>query len=256
MKGCALIIAATEGFIVKGIETKLKGIDVESEYAAPTLSDIGAKCDNAGLFIILTDEDVRKFPEVMVYIKDHCAEKEKQVIVIGTKVEYDTLTGFIPASYVFAFYERPLEMEVLVSGVEKYLEEEEQMARRKSILIVDDDVAYMSMIMGWLKDKYRVSLANSGLQTITWLAKNHADLILLDYEMPVTTGPHVLEMIRSDPELADIPVMFLTGKGDKESIMKVLSLKPVGYLLKTIERKDLMDNIYNFFAAQKAQEET
>ena len=37
----------------------------------------------------------------------------------------------------------------------------------------------------------------------------------------------------------NIPVMFLTGKGDKESIMKVLSLKPAGYLLKTIERAKL-----------------
>ncbi len=254
MNGYALIIAATEGFIVKGVMSKLKGIDVESEYAAPKIKDIEEKCGNAGFFIIFTDENVRDIADVLVYIKDHCAEKDKQVIAIGTKLENETLAGYIPATYVYRFYERPLDMEELLNGVEKYIDEAAQHARRKSILIVDDDVSYMSMIAGWLKDKYRVSLANSGLQTITWLAKNHADLILLDYEMPVTTGPQVLEMIRSDAELADIPVMFLTGKGDKESIMKVLSLKPVGYLLKTIQRKDLLENIHNFFMTQAASE--
>ena len=45
--------------------------------------------------------------------------------------------------------------------------------------------------------------------------------------------------------------MFLTGKGDKESIMKVLALKPVGYQLKSIERDQLRENIANFFATHK-----
>lgn len=94
-------------------------------------------------------------------------------------------------------------------------------------------------------------MANSGMAAITWLVSNHADLILLDYEMPITSGPQVLEMIRSDPELADIPIIFLTDVDDKESIMKVLELKPADYLLKTIDKKELQDKINNFFATGK-----
>ena len=144
-------------------------------------------------------------------------------------------------------------MEDLISDIEKFMEEETAQARRKSILIVDDDVSYMTMISDWLKDYYRVSLVNSGMQAITWLAKNHVDLILLDYEMPVTSGPQVLEMIKSEAETSTIPVMFLTGKGDKESIMKVLSLKPAGYLLKTIQRKELLGNLMKFFASESVK---
>ena len=142
-------------------------------------------------------------------------------------------------------------MEKFLNETEDFFTKESQAEKRKNILIVDDDVAYMTMVMDWLKDKYRVSVANSGMQAITWLAKNEADLILLDYEMPVTSGPQVLEMIRSDAATSHIPVMFLTGKGDKESIMKVLSFKPAGYLLKTIDRAGLLDNVTNFFTAQK-----
>lgn len=246
-----LIMAAVEGFIIKGLETKLKGIGMQPSYSSPKITELVDKCKDTSLIIIYTDEKVGDITDSLVYIKDFCSEKDVQVIVIGTKEEYEILNGFIPDRHIFKFYERPLDMGILLNDIEKYMESAAQYARKKSILIVDDDVSYMSMIMDWLKDAYRVSLANSGMEAISWLAKNHADLILLDYEMPITSGPQVLEMIRSSAATSDIPVMFLTGKGDKESVMKVLSLKPVGYLLKNVDRKELRENIAKFFASQK-----
>ena len=77
------------------------------------------------------------------------------------------------------------------------------------------------------------------------------DLILLDHEMPVTSGPQVLEMLRSDPDTSRIPVIFLTGKGDKESVMQVVALKPEGYFLKTIEKEELLNNLRSFFKTGK-----
>ncbi|MDE6213304.1 MAG: response regulator, partial [Lachnospiraceae bacterium] len=74
------------------------------------------------------------------------------------------------------------------------------------------------------------------------------DLILLDYEMPVCDGRQTLEMIRSDEEIADIPVIFLTNKGDAESVKKVMALKPNGYLLKTMPEQEIKNIISNFFA--------
>ncbi|MBR3561060.1 MAG: response regulator [Oscillospiraceae bacterium] len=54
--------------------------------------------------------------------------------------------------------------------------------------------------------------------------------------MPVTSGAQVLEMIRSEPGTAHIPVIFLTGKDDSEGVRRVLELKPDGYILKSIDR--------------------
>ena len=246
-----LIVAETEGFIVKGIETKLKNIGIESVYSSPRMKDLEGKLSETDLVMLYTDDNAAEYATSLVYIKDRCSELDEQVIVIGAKIEFDTVKGFIPESQIFKFYERPLDMETLLNDIEKYLESEAQYARRKSILIVDDDVSYMSMVMDWLKEKYRVATVNSGIQAIKWLAKNHADLVLLDYEMPVTTGPQVLEMIRSDDTLADLPVMFLTGKSDKESIMNVLSLKPAGYQLKSNSKEQLLLNIEQFFLSQK-----
>ena len=242
-----LIVASAEGFIVKGLETKLQNIGVEAVYSSPKMKDLEGKFSETNLVILYTDEKVAEYAPSLVYIKDRCTELDEQVIVIGAKSEFEAVKGYIPDNCLFKFFERPLDMESLLNDIEKYLEREARYERRKSILIVDDDVSYMSMIMEWLKDKYRVSMANSGMQAITWLAQNHADLILLDYEMPVTSGPQVLEMIRSDVTTADIPVMFLTGHGDRESVLSVVGLKPVDYLLKTIDKKTLLDKLDDFF---------
>ena len=183
----------------------------------------------------------------MVFLKDSCVGKDRKVTVIGQQSEYETVLEYLPEEFVYKFFERPLKMEEFLDSVEAFLDEAAAYARRKSVLIVDDDVTYMTMIRDWLKDVYHVSMAGSGMQAITWLAKNNADLILLDYEMPVTSGPQVLEMIKSEPQTSGIPVMFLTGKNDRASIMKVLDLKPADYLLKTIDRAGLRDKIEKFF---------
>ena len=248
-----LIISTTETFTVRGLAMKLKSVGAESEYAPPKVNDIGLKCDDCQLIILYTDEKLAVAVDVLVYLKDCCAEKNKMVVVIGSTDEYNTVLKNLTEKYIYRFLERPLDMEKFLDAVEAYYSDVSQQAKRKNILIVDDDVTYMSMIMDWLKDTYRVSVANSGMQAITWLATNEPDLILLDYEMPVTSGPQVLEMIRSDVKTADIPVMFLTGKGDKASIMKVLAFKPAGYLLKSIDRKGLHENLENFFATQEAK---
>ena len=62
----------------------------------------------------------------------------------------------------------------------------------------------------------------------------------------------MLEMIRSELSTTSIPVIFLTSKGDRESVMEVLKLKPEGYLLKTMTPGEIMKALEEFFLKQKA----
>ena len=119
---------------------------------------------------------------------------------------------------------------------------------------MDDSGQMLRTIKGWLEGKYRVSMVNSAVNAITFLSTNTPDLILLDYEMPVCSGPQMLGMIRAEVTTESIPVIFLTSKGDRESVSKVLSLKPQGYLLKTMPPEDIIASIDGFFAKQKAKE--
>ncbi len=117
----------------------------------------------------------------------------------------------------------------------------------KHILIVDDDPNYARLVHDWLKDSYKVTMVTSGQQALKWLTNHDVDLMLLDYEMPEMPGPQVIEKMRDDPILAQLPVMVLTGKNDRESIMRILSLDPADYLLKNIEKAELEEKLQAFF---------
>ena len=123
--------------------------------------------------------------------------------------------------------------------------------KKKKILVVDDSGIMLRNIKRWLEDKYQVILANSGAMAIKYLAMNRPDLILLDYEMPVCDGKQVLEMIRAESEFSNIPVIFLTGKNDRESVLSVSALKPEGYLLKSMPPAQIVQTIDDFFEKRK-----
>ena len=152
----------------------------------------------------------------------------------------------------------PIGAENAVSEVDKYLkkkeeEKEEDKAHHKSkVLVVDDSKTIRYYISDLLKTDYDVAQAESGIAAIRTITLNKPDLVLLDYEMPVCDGRQTLEMLRSDPNFADLPVIFLTGRGDPDSVRKVLALKPAGYLLKNLKPDSIKKEIDNFFARKKA----
>lgn len=141
-----------------------------------------------------------------------------------------------------------------MTEIKEYLKKSEVKKKRK-ILLVDDSDVVRQMMKGLLADDYEVSTAPSGVSAIRSITLDRPDLVLLDYEMPVCDGRQVLEMIRSEGEMANIPVIFLTGRVDKESIKKVLDLKPAGYLAKALKPEDIKKNIDTYFdmAEGKAQ---
>ena len=114
------------------------------------------------------------------------------------------------------------------------------------MLVIDDDPLMLKLIKEYLHENYDVATAVSGKIAYKFLENKTTDLILLDYEMPVENGPMVLENLRQNSELANIPVVFLTGISDKEKIKQALMLKPQGYLLKPIDRETLLGTIEKF----------
>lgn len=136
-----------------------------------------------------------------------------------------------------------------MNAVKEYLvkENEEQENRKYKILVVDDSEFMIARMRQLLKDKYDLLESDSSISAIKIIAINRPDLVLLDYEMPICDGKQTLEMIRSDKDIADIPVMFLTSRSDKESVKNVKALKPEGYLLKTMPDDFIMKTLDDFF---------
>ena len=204
------------------------------------------KEDIPRIFILYLQGEDNLMIDVLGYIKDLVEDRGIRFFVIGTQEELDEVIGK-KADYVAQMYTRPVDLPALIKTIQKEGEAVDKLKEFKSILIVDDDATALRSMKSLLSTRYKILVANSGMNAITFLAKNKVDLILLDFEMPIVNGPKVLEMIRSDPNTANIPVMFLTAKGDKRSIMEVLRFKPEKYLLKTMLPKDILDSVDEFF---------
>ena len=208
------------------------------------------KDDIPRIFILYLQGEDNLMIDVLGYIRDLVEDRGIRFFVIGTQEELDAVVGK-KADYVAQMYTRPVDLGELIKRLQKEGEAVDKLKEFKSILIVDDDATALRSMKNLLSTHYKILVANSGMNAITILAKNKVDLILLDFEMPIVNGPKVLEMIRSDPNTANIPVMFLTAKGDKRSIMEVLRFKPEKYLLKTMLPKDILDSIDDFFRAKR-----
>lgn len=142
-----------------------------------------------------------------------------------------------------------------ISEIEDYLakreEEVVEESKKLKILVVDDSITIRQGMKELLEEDYEVLLAKSGASALRCITLERPDLVLLDYEMPVCDGRQILEMIRAEDELSNLPVFFLTGRVDQESVQKVISLKPEGYLSKYLKSADIKKNIDSYFERKK-----
>ncbi len=140
-----------------------------------------------------------------------------------------------------------------MAKLEKYLNQNEaekmSVSKKKKVLVVDDSDFMLVAMRQILGSDYEVLTATSGLSAFRSITLDRPDLVLLDYEMPVCNGNQILEMIRSEKEFSDIPVIFLTSRVDKESVKKVLELKPQGYLSKSLSPELVKKEVDRFFGA-------
>ena len=242
-----LVISGKETFIVKAIQKNIRDVGIPAYFAEANVSEIDEYAEETTVIILYMDESVKDAVKVFVYLNDLIEEKKSLLLLIGSEDDYHALTKTIPKEKLTGWFRRPFDMHTLVEEVRLITDQQMMEGRKKSILVVDDDPTFLRMVFSWLKMKYHVSIVNSGMQAITWLANNRPDLILLDYEMPVNSGVHVLEMLKGETETRNIPVMFLTGKSDLESIKKALPLRPEKYLLKAIGKEALMAELEDYF---------
>lgn len=250
--GKVVVISAKDSFLAKSIVTKLEEINIKTAFAHTDIKEIEGCAGEAELMILYMSEELGETPDVLIYLKDIIQDKDLGLILIGEQSHYELVIKMIPEQAVTEWFKRPVDIDRLMKRIGLYIDENTGENRKKTVLLVDDDITYMRTVYEWLKDKYHVGMAASGVQAISYLGRNKVDLILLDYEMPIANGPQVLSMLKNDSETGQIPVMFLTGHGDRDSVLSVVGLSPVDYLLKTIDRKTLLDKLEVFFRGKES----
>lgn len=108
-----------------------------------------------------------------------------------------------------------------------------------TVMIIDDDAGTLRMMKAVLGDEFDMVFATSGSKALILLEKKRPDVILLDYEMPEMNGLQTLEAIRGKADLAEIPVVFLTGANTPDVIDSINAAGTAGYLMKPADAPDI-----------------
>lgn len=241
------ILSEVQSFLLTSLKEQMERTECTITMVDANVDSVNALPRPIDAMLIYISEELLENQKAMIYVRDRAVEEGIALFLVGYEDEVKQIEKIIPGSMLQRVFIRPFNVATAVQELTVYIQKQRE-ANRKKVLVVDDSGAMLRNVKGWLEEKYQVILANSGTMAIKYLTLNRPDLILLDYEMPVVDGRQVLEMIRSEEDFKDVPVIFLTGKDDRESVLNVMAMKPDGYLLKTLSPGQIVQAVDDFFA--------
>jgi CheY-like chemotaxis protein len=112
------------------------------------------------------------------------------------------------------------------------------------ILIAEDERDIRDLVAFTLRFAgHEVFAASNGEEAVELAPKVNPDLILMDVRMPRMTGYEACKIIKADPDLKDIPVVFLSAKGQENEIQQGLASGAEDYLLKPFAPDQLTSRV-------------
>ena len=130
------------------------------------------------------------------------------------------------------------------------------MNRKQTILIVDDNPENLGVLGSIVAENGHIpGFATGGTEALAYTKEKRPDLILLDIMMPDMDGFEVCRRLKQDATLAEIPIIFLTAKTEKEDVIAGLELGAVDYVTKPFNKKELITRVNTHLQLQAAKEE-
>jgi len=117
--------------------------------------------------------------------------------------------------------------------------------RNEQILVIDDEIIIRTVLEKFLSRHFRVAVFDNGRQAMDWLQKGyHADLMIVDVQMPEMKGDEFLSLVRqASNELRDVPIFMLSGHEEQMERKRLLALGADEYFLKPVHPIQLKEKI-------------
>jgi CheY-like chemotaxis protein len=247
-----LFISDDNGIVSRGI---IKSLESE-DFLVTTVKDIPEVILNhraeSNLLLYYPSGDNDHIKIVSTMLTEMCRDDNKTLCLAGDPLDIETARDIHDKDFITAVYPRPINLNKLAADMSCYYDMLNESTRVRTILVIDDDPDFLRIMEKWLSGSYNVDCSHSGASALAYLDRKRPDLILLDYEMPGMNGDMVMQRIRSNPTNDRVPIIFLTGKNDKDGVIRILENKPDGYLLKSMPHEALLDALHRFFAESSA----
>lgn len=117
------------------------------------------------------------------------------------------------------------------------------------ILVVDDFSTMRRIVKNLLRDLEFTNTveADDGKTALPILQAGGIEFLITDWNMPGMTGIDLLKAVRSDPELADLPVLMVTAEAKREQIILAAQSGVNGYIIKPFTAATLKEKIDKIF---------
>lgn len=117
------------------------------------------------------------------------------------------------------------------------------------ILIVDDFSTMRRIIKNLLRDLgfTNTTEADDGATALPMLKQTKFDFLITDWNMPGMQGIDLLKAVRSDPELASLPVLLVTAEAKRDQIVEAAQAGVNGYIVKPFTAQTLKEKIDKIF---------
>ena len=122
------------------------------------------------------------------------------------------------------------------------------------IMIVDDSATNIDILVGMLKDQYRLTIAKTGERALELTRRHLPDLILLDLVMPGMDGFAVCEQLKAQAHTRDIPVIFITAMDQKEQKTRGFDLGAVDYITRPFHSAEVMARVKTHISMARMNE--
>ena len=118
----------------------------------------------------------------------------------------------------------------------------------KTVLVIEDNEMNMKLMRAILKmGNYRMLESVDAETGLRLVREHHPDLILMDIQLPGMDGLSATKIIKTDPDLKDIPVFALSGFAMESDKEKAADIGLAGYIVKPFSVKGLLETLANFF---------
>jgi len=124
----------------------------------------------------------------------------------------------------------------------------------QTILVVEDNEMNMKLMRAILKvGNYRMLEAMDAENGLRLVREHHPDLILMDIQLPGMDGLSATRIIKTDPDLKDIPVFALSGFAMESDKEKAADIGLAGYIVKPFSVKGLLETLAHCFSPHQAE---
>jgi len=194
--------------------------------------------------IILLDISIGKGENKFIFLEEMSKQEPPIPVLVFTKQELSADRVALARRKSQGFFHKPISsnrvLEIVTQTVKPVKKTEAK------IMLVDDDRMVLRLVRTLLEPwGIKVNILSNSLQFWDELESVKPDLLILDVQMPNIDGIELCQLLRNDSRWAWLPIIFLTGQRDADTIQQVFSAGADDFINKPVVAPELITRIFN-----------